>query len=217
MTIRLLLTGRSSIIGQAIRLIFDEVADLVVVTETNISDEQLVTAVDSYRPDVVFDYDTLVNGLLDIGDPIDLLARRNRPRTVLMVGRRQQGLIGPAVRVGINGFVCEDDQPTDLVKAIRSVAAGRAWLSPQLVDPLFDHYRANTVERTRPPQEVVVLSRRERGVIELVAKGRSNSEIATELSVAESTIKTHVSRILRKLALRDRTQLAYFAHQNELV
>lgn len=216
MTIRLMLVGGSSIVAEGIRLILGDIDDITVVGEAHSCEEDLTRLVDQTNPDMLLVHcdsvgapDALTDHVHDSNDP-------HKRGVVMMAASGHAGDIGQVVRAGVNGYVTETDQPEDLVKAIRSVAADQAWLSPSIARELLEHYRSNTVERADPAPESIVLSPRERMVIKQIAQGQSNAEAASELMVASSTIKTHVSRILRKLELRDRTQLARFAHENGL-
>jgi DNA-binding NarL/FixJ family response regulator len=121
-----------------------------------------------------------------------------------------------ALRAGASGFVLKDVPPEQLVAAIRTVVAGDALLSPSITKRLIESFVA--APRPQPvPREVDDLTPRELEMLRLVARGLSNAEIAAEAFVSEPTVKTHVARILTKLGLRDRVQIAVFAHQHNLV
>lgn len=120
-----------------------------------------------------------------------------------------------ALRVGASGFLLKDAPADELVRAVRVVAAGEALLAPSITRRLIAEV---TSRRARSPrhQAVEQLTPREREVLDLVADGKSNGEIAAELFVSEQTVKTHVSSVLTKLALRDRAQAVVFAYENGL-
>ncbi|AZG48827.1 response regulator [Gordonia insulae] len=120
-----------------------------------------------------------------------------------------------ALRIGASGFLLKDAPADELVRAVRVVAAGEALLAPSITRRLIAEV---TSRRARAPRTsaVDVLTPREREVLDLVADGKSNSEIATELFVSEQTVKTHVSSVLGKLGLRDRAQAVVFAYENGL-
>lgn len=122
-----------------------------------------------------------------------------------------------ALRAGASGFLLKDTPPEDLVSAIRSVAAGDAVVSPKVTKRLLDRLIAEDPVPSRDPAELDVLTAREREVLEQIAAGRSNAEIAAELFLSEATVKTHVGRVLTKLGLRDRVQAVVLAYETGVV
>ncbi len=121
-----------------------------------------------------------------------------------------------ALRNGASGFLLKDTPPEDLVRAIRIVAAGEALLAPTVTRRLIEEL-SRTPARPSAPPEMALLTDREREVLGLVARGLSNGEIAAELVLGETTVKTHVGRILMKLGLRDRVQAVVLAYESGLV
>jgi DNA-binding NarL/FixJ family response regulator len=121
-----------------------------------------------------------------------------------------------AVRAGASGFLLKDVSPDDLVHAVRVVARGDAMLAPAVTRRMLDRFITVPAPGARAelPESV---SDRERQVLELVARGRSNAEIAADLYLSEATVKTYVSRLLTKLDARDRVQLAVWAYESGLV
>jgi DNA-binding NarL/FixJ family response regulator len=123
-----------------------------------------------------------------------------------------------ALRAGASGFLLKDVQPAQLVDAIRVVARGDALLAPTVTRRLLDRFAGSLPGPAAPaPPELDELTEREREVLALLASGLSNSELAERLVVSETTVKTHVSSILRKLGLRDRVQAVVLAYQAGLV
>jgi len=116
-----------------------------------------------------------------------------------------------ALRAGASGFVLKDEPPEQLLAAIRTVAAGDALLSPAVTKRVIAQF--TRIPRPTPPAELDDLSEREREVFRLIARGLSNGEIAQELFISETTVKTHVTHILAKLGLRDRVQAVVLAYQ----
>ena len=114
------------------------------------------------------------------------------------------------MRGGASGFLLKDVDPPDLVHAVRTVARGDALLAPSVTRRLIERY----VRRSPAPPELEDLTEREREVLTLLGRGRSNAEIAQQLFLSEATVKTHVSRILRKLRLRDRAQAVVFVYES---
>ena len=121
-----------------------------------------------------------------------------------------------AVRAGASGFLLKDVSPDNLVSAVRCVAQGEAILAPALTRRLLERFAAGPDPGTRPPV-FEELTAREVDVLRLVARGLSNSDIGTDLFLSEATVKTYVSRLLAKLGLRDRVQLAVLAYESGLV
>lgn len=121
-----------------------------------------------------------------------------------------------ALRAGASGFLLKGGEPTDLLQAIRTVAGGDALLAPSVTRRLIDAFTARPAPAA-PPEGIDQLTTRELEVLQLVASGLSNQEIADRLQLSPLTAKTHVSRILGKLGARDRVQLVVIAHQAGLV
>ncbi len=126
------------------------------------------------------------------------------------------GYVFQALRAGASGFLLKDRPPEELVAAIRVVASGDALLAPSITRRLIEEF-SNRPEAPSPPAELAELTEREREVLVLMARGRSNAEIAKELFVAETTVKTHVGHVLAKLRLRDRAQAVVLAYESGLV
>lgn len=122
-----------------------------------------------------------------------------------------------ALRAGASGFLLKDTPPEDLISAIRSVAAGDAVVSPKVTKRLLDRLIAEEPTASRDPEILEVLTAREREVLEEIAAGRSNAEIAGRLFLSEATVKTHVGRVLTKLGLRDRVQAVVLAYETGVV
>jgi DNA-binding NarL/FixJ family response regulator len=124
--------------------------------------------------------------------------------------------IHDALKAGASGFLLKTDPPERLVEAVRAVAAGETPLAADVTALLIDHYLGRK-DVEEGPAEIADLTPREVDVLTLIARGRSNAEIASELYVGEGTVKTHVARILAKLDLRDRTQAAIYAYEHGVV
>ena len=122
-----------------------------------------------------------------------------------------------ALRAGASGFILKDAAPTELVAAVRAIAAGEGWLDPAVAGRLIDEFAARPVSGLPTPEELRTLTGREREVLVLVAHGLSNAEISDQLVIGEGTTKTHVSRIFAKLGLRDRAQAVATAYKCGLV
>jgi DNA-binding NarL/FixJ family response regulator len=122
-----------------------------------------------------------------------------------------------ALRAGASGFLLKDAPGDQLVAAVRSVASGNALIDPSITRRLIQQFVRASRPRREEPSQLAALTPRERDVLRLVARGLSNAEIAAELIVEESTVKTHVARVLMKLNLRDRVQAVVFAYESGFV
>lgn len=178
---------------------------------------QAVELVTRTRPDVV---------LMDIRMPdVDGIEATRRigaldgvaPRIVILTTFDLDSYVFEALRAGASGFLLKDAPAADLVHAVRVVAGGDALLAPSITRSLIAEFVARP-ERARPdPAPFRDLTERELAVAKLVARGLSNAEIAAEMVVAEQTVKTHVSRALMKMGLRDRTQIIVAAYESGLI
>ncbi|MDM1895383.1 response regulator transcription factor [Mycobacteroides abscessus] len=145
----------------------------------------------------------------------DRAARRIKPLRVLVLTTfNLDDKAATAIRYGASGFLTKDAHPSQLCEAIRTVFTGNAVLAPNDLTTLLDGQFQTS---TTVPQEYYQLTGKEREVFAAVAKGNSNQEIAEQLFASESTIKTHVGAILRKLGLRDRVQIVVFAHEHGIL
>ena len=193
-------------------------SDIDVVGEAG-DGERAVALAEQLRPDVV---------VMDIRMPILDGVEATRRLTTRGTGEAVKVLVittfdldenvVEALRAGASGFLLKDTTADELVHAVRVVAAGDALLAPAVTRRLLDQY-AHRLPPPTPPrsQSVKNLTNREHQVLALVTRGYSNSAIAQELHLAESSVKTHVSHLLHKLGLTDRVQLVVFAYENGLV
>jgi len=140
-----------------------------------------------------------------------ILATDDTARILILTTFDLDEYVYEALRAGASGFVLKDDSPEQLIAAIRTVAAGDALLSPTITKRVIQKFAR--MPRPSPPKELDSLSEREREVFRLMAGGLSNGEIAQELYISETTVKTHVTHILQKLNLRDRVQAVVLAYQ----
>ncbi|HEU0169851.1 MAG TPA: response regulator transcription factor [Acidimicrobiales bacterium] len=216
--IRVLVADDQELVRTGFRLILETEDDIVVVGQA----ADGVEAVDlarRHRPDVV-----LMDVRMPTLDGIEATARLVGPdasppapvRVLMLTTFDMDDYVYAALRNGASGFLLKDTPPEDLVRAIRVVAAGDALLAPSVTRRLIED-----VSRTRAlpvvPPGVATLTDREREVLGLVARGLSNAEIAEALVLGETTVKTHVGRVLMKLGLRDRVQAVVLAYESGLV
>lgn len=139
------------------------------------------------------------------------------PRIIILTTFDLDSYVFEALRAGASGFLLKDAPAADLIHAIRVVAGGDALLAPSVTRSLIAEFVARPERAPREPALFRELTERELAVTKLVARGLSNAEIAAEMVVAEQTVKTHVSRVLMKLGLRDRTQIIVAAYESGLV
>ncbi|GIF07271.1 response regulator [Actinoplanes siamensis] len=210
--IRVLIADDQAMVRQGFGALLAAQPDLLVVGDAA-DGAAAITATRTLNPDVV---------LMDVRMPVmDGLEATRRlaggPRILILTTFDLDDYVYEALRAGASGFLLKDAPAADLVHAVRVVAAGEALLAPSVTRRLIAEF-ADRPRKHRPrPVALNALTPRETEVLRLIARGRSNQEIAADLVVAEQTVKTHVGRILTKLSLRDRAQAVVFAYETGLV
>ncbi|MCX4408415.1 response regulator [Streptomyces sp. NPDC059837] len=197
-------------------MLLEQHSDLTVVGEATHGGEAVrMTA--ELRPDVVL-MDVRMPGMDGIEATRRIVASGGRSRVLVLTTFDLDEYAYAALRAGASGFLLKDALPDELVAGIRAVAAGDAVIAPGLTRKLIDAYTQRRPGHT-PEQErgLDALTDREREVLTAIASGWSNAEIADRLSLAESTVKSHVSRVLAKIGVRDRVQAVIFAYDVGLV
>ena len=213
MPIRVLLVDDHKIVRQGVRAYLHTFSDIQVVAEAD-SGAAAVSAVAQDAPDVVL-MDLEMPGELD-GIAATRQIRKLRPETqvIVVTSHHQDEYIFPAVRAGAISYLLKDVEPDELVAAIRKAAHGEAVLDSRVAARIIKELQGIRKEEFNPFTE---LSEREFEVLRLIAAGKSNAEIAETLTIGESTVKTHIGNILKKLHLDDRTQAAVYAWQEGIV
>lgn len=203
---RVLLALDVTISSDGVRDVLRQDRDVTIVGDTSDAGAALFGMVAQRRPEVVL-VDQVLAGADGIAVAGDLVGRLgdHMPEVIILADSHRRGEVTRAAKAGVRGFVLKGSRMWTLGAAVRAVAHGDAWLSPCAAAELLDEFRGIPRETETP------LTERERDVIRLVARGCSNTEIATVLTLSESTVKTHISRMFAKLELRSRTQLAAFA------
>ncbi len=216
--IRILVVDDQELFRAGIAVILDSQPDLEVVGQAGDGFAAL-ELVDTVQPDVVLmdlrmpEMDG-VEATRQIFSPARQARRSTPVRVIVLTTFNLDDRAAAAIRYGASGFLLKDIAPPRLHDAIRTVHAGNAVVGPDDLVALLHHQPR--VEH-QVPTAVAELTPKERAVFDAVARGRSNAEIAAELFASESTVKTHVGAVLRKLALRDRVQIVVFAYEHGLV
>jgi DNA-binding NarL/FixJ family response regulator/class 3 adenylate cyclase len=213
----LLIVDDQALVRAGFRMILDAEEDIDVVGEAT-NGAEAIEEVRRLRPDIVL-MDVRMPELDGIEATKRLLAEGGVPTKVVMLTTFDMDeYVYEALRAGASGFLLKDVPPEQLVDGIRAVASGDALLAPSITRRVIEEFvrRPPEAARTRPP-ELAELTEREEEVLRHLARGLSNAEIAKELFVSDTTVKTHVARILMKLQLRDRVQAVVYAYESGLV
>ncbi|GAA3455585.1 response regulator [Dactylosporangium matsuzakiense] len=215
MTIKVLIADDQVLVRSGFRMILEARDDLEVVGEAGDGAEAVALAART-DPDVVL-MDVRMPGTDGIDATARLTAAGPRPRVIILTTYDLDETLYAALRAGASGFLLKDVRPAELVEAVRVVARGEALLAPTATRRLLDRFVATDTTPPAPVGVLTQLTEREREVLQLLARGSANAEIAAQLVVAEATVKTHVSAILRKLGVRDRVQAVILAYDIGLV
>src|SRR5215467_405099 len=217
--IRVLVVDDQELVRAGFCVILDSADGVTVVGEAG-DGETAVERVSVLDPDVVL-MDVRMPGMdgLEATRLITAAAteRGSGPRVVMLTTFDLDDYIYEALRAGASGFLLKDSPRADLVAAVRAAAAGDALLAPSVTRRLIEAFARRPPETTPSPSRLAALTARERDVLLLIARGRSNAEIAAALFLSEATVKTHVGNLLAKLGLRDRVQAVILAYETGMV
>jgi len=214
--IRVLVVDDQELVRLGFCVILDAADGITVVGEAA-NGEAAVSQVAAHAPDVV---------LMDIRMPgMDGLEATRvitsgaaaTPKVVMLTTFDLDDYVYEALRAGASGFLLKDSPRHDLIAAVRAAAAGDALLAPSVTRRLIEAFARRPPETSPSPSQLASLTARERDVLLLLARGRSNAEIASVLFVSEATVKTHVGNLLAKLGLRDRVQAVILAYETGIV
>jgi DNA-binding NarL/FixJ family response regulator len=216
MSIGILIADDQALVRAGFRMILEAELDLHVVAEAKDGAEAVKAARNS-RPEIV---------LMDIRMPtMDgleatrqiIAASRQPPRVLMLTTFDLDEYVFDALHAGASGFLLKDVPPEQLVAGIRIVAEGDSLLSPSVTRRLIESFIRERPQAPEPPPELEELTARELEILGLIARGLSNAEIAEQLVVSGTTVKTHVARVLAKLGLRDRVQAVVLAYEAGIV
>jgi DNA-binding NarL/FixJ family response regulator len=210
--IRVLIADDDALVRAALSMMLSGTEDIRVVAEVA-DGAEVGPAVDAFRPDVVL-MDIRMPRMDGLAATEALRARPGAPSVIVLTTFDADDHVLRALRAGASGFLLKDTPPPEILKAVRLVAAGEAMLSPTVTRRLLEHVAAGGAEARRAESRALLerLTEREREVAVAVAQGKSNAEIASELYMSVATVKAHVSRLLTKLELDNRVQIALLAH-----
>jgi len=205
--IRVFIAEDHAIVRKGIRALLDLEPDVQVVGEAA-NGREAVSGIDSTRPDVVL-MDLVMPEMDGIEAIQQVVARQPQARILVLTSFATDDKVFPAIKAGALGYLLKDSEPRDVVDAIRQVHRGEASLHPRIARKLMQEMSRPPASRKPPTPDP--LTEREMEVLGLVAQGKSNREIADELTVSEGTVRVHVSSILSKLHLASRTQATLYA------
>ena len=211
--IRVLIADDQDLIREGLRMLLEAEPDLAVAGEASDGGQALARA-PLLDPDVIL-MDVRMPGLNGIEATVRLVQAGSRARILMLTTFNLDEYVYHALKAGASGFLLKDASREQLTGAVRAVAAGEALLSPAITRRLIEDFCRGPAPGA--PVAAGRLSERELDVVRLVAQGRSNAEIAAGLYLSEATIKSHIARILTKLGLRDRVQVAVYAYEHGIV
>ncbi|MBK5228704.1 MAG: response regulator transcription factor [Actinobacteria bacterium] len=213
--IRVLVADDQSVVRSGLRMILDAQGDIEVIGEAS-DGEEAIAQVEAVHPDVV---------LMDIRMPsVDGIEATRRitggtapPKVLVLTTYGLDENVYAALKAGASGFLLKTDSPEELIRAVRVVASGDSLLGPSTTQRLIERFLSEPSPNPPATPELDRLTAREAEVLENMARGLSNREIAEKLYVSEGTVKTHVAHILAKLDCRDRVQAVVFAYESGLI
>lgn len=211
MTVRVVLVDDEAMVRVGLRMVLTAEPDIEVVGEAA-DGGAAVEVVAQTAPDVVL-MDVRMPEVDGIEGARRVLAQSPEVKVVVLTTFDEDEYVEAALRAGVSGFLLKVAPPERLIEAVRTVAAGGGLLDPGVTRRVIESFAAAPPLRTRRAERLDALTERERDVLRLIGRGLSNGEIAAELYLGETTVKTHVSNVLAKLGLRDRVQAVVAAYE----
>ncbi len=215
MTIKVLIADDQALVRAGFKMILETDPDIRVVAEAD-DGAEAVEAAFRTRPDIAL-MDIRMPGMDGLEATRRIIAAPNPPRVLILTTFDLDEYVFDALTAGASGFLLKDVAPEQLLAGIRTIAQGDSLLSPSVTRRLIESFVRDGRQSREPPPVLDELTPRELEILQLVARGLSNDEIADQLVVSSTTIKTHVARVLMKLALRDRIQAVVFAYENGVI
>jgi DNA-binding NarL/FixJ family response regulator len=209
MRIRTLVVDDQAMVRAGLHMLLADEPDIDVVAEASNGIEAIAQAA-RYHPDVIL-MDIRMPELDGLEATHRILAADATTKVLILTTFSLDDYVYEALRAGASGFVLKDEPPEQLIAAVRTIAAGDALLSPSITRSVIAHFTRQ--QRHAPPPALQTLTSREMDVFRLIATGLSNAEIGGELYISDTTVKTHVTRLLQKLGVRDRAQAIVMAYQ----
>jgi DNA-binding NarL/FixJ family response regulator len=213
--IRVVVADDQALVRGGFRLILQTQPDIEVVGEAA-DGREAVARTREQRPDVVL-MDIRMPGMDGLEATRRLMTTQNPPRVLMLTTFDLDEYVYDALRAGASGFLLKDVRPEQLADAVRAVAAGDTLLAPAITRRLVEQYLRRPPPGARTPLGLGELTDRELDVLRLVARGKSNQQIAGTLFLGESTVKTHLTHLFAKLGLRDRAQAVVLAYESGLI
>lgn len=210
--IRIAIVDDQALFRDGIRMLLESQADMSVVAEASNGREAIAIAREA-QPDIVL-MDVRMPVLDGIAATATIIQERPQTRVIVLTTFDLDEAAARAIRAGASGFVLKEAEPEFILASVRTVQNGNQVLAASATRALLEHFGRNSTPSV--PEEFETLTDREREIFRLAAKGMSNTEIASSEFVSEATVKTHISRILTKLSLRDRVQLVVYAYEHAL-
>jgi DNA-binding NarL/FixJ family response regulator len=219
--IRVVIADDQPLVRAGIAMLLNAEDDIAVVAEAA-DGEDALTQAHVQRPDVILmdvrmpgtDGVEATRAVIDQG----LTTQNDQPIGVIILTTYDiDEAVYAALRAGASGFLLKDAAPTEIVAAIRAVAAGKAWLDPAITRRLINEFTTRPEQHAPTPTQMSQLTPREREVLKLLAQGLSNTEVARQLVISEATVKTHLARVMMKLGVRQKAQAVIAAYQTGLV